>query len=320
MGHEEEKATLLTYTNLFPPSHRMSAVAREWCAEVENRTKGRIRFTYLSSGNLISPDRFCDSVVKGVVDIAMVSQHQQIEDRFPLTEGLYLPLGVKSARQATTLVNAWYERFHPREYDDVRVLYLYGSGPARFATLKPFSSIHDLEGLKVRCAGDTAGIVKAMGATPILVPLAGSHEALQKGVCDGSLLPVESLKGWKLGDFIRGVQMNDGVAYVSAFAVVINKEKWASLSPDVQRTVEEVSSEWAAKTAQAWDETDREGIDYGVSKGMKVFRISKEETAISVERMEPVLEEYVRSTEKLGLPGKESLKFCQDWLKANPDF
>jgi len=285
---------------------------------VEKRTNGKVKVAYFSGGTLVPANQAYEAVVKGIADISMFSQ-QYNAGRFPLTEGLYLPLGVKSSRQATKMITAWYDKFKPKEYDDVKVLYLYGGGPGQFATLKALPSIKDLKGLKVRCAGDTAKIVTAMGAVPVSIPLSDSYDGFQRGVIQGSLLPLESLKGWRFGDLLRGAQINEGLAYTSALGVAMNKQKWASLPPDVQKTIEQINKEWGEKTGIAWDETDKEGVDFAVSKGMKVFKISKEEAAITSQKMKPILDDYVKSMKKLGLPGEESLKFLQGWLKANPN-
>lgn len=317
-ARSEEKEFRFKYANFFPPVHKMAVLADQWCKEVEKRTNGKVKITYLPGGTLVPANQAYEAAVKGISDICMVTQ-QYNAGRFPLTEAIYLPLGVKSARQGTRMFNAWYEKFKPKEYDDVKILYFYTTSPGHFATLKPLPSINDLKGVKVRCAGDTAKIVTAMGGIPVSIPLADSYEGFQRGVIAGSLLPVESLKGWKFGDLLRGVQINDGIGYTNAMGVVMNKAKWAALPPEFQKAIEQVSKEWIEKTALAWDDIDKEGIDFAVSKGAKVFKISKEETALSAQKMKPILDDYVKSMKKLGLPGEESLKFLQDWLKANPN-
>lgn len=314
----KEKEIKLKYANFFPPMHKMSILAEQWCKEIEKRTNGRVRIAYFAGGTLTPANQAYEAAVKGIADISMMSQ-QYNAGRFPLTEGIYLPLGIKSARQATKMVAAWYDKFKPKEYDDVKVLYLYGSGPGQFATLKSIASINDLKGLKVRCAGDSAKIVSAMGAVPVSIPLSESYDGFQRGVIQGSLLPVESLKGYRFGDMIRGIQMNDGLGYTSGLGVVMNKAKWASLPPDIQKIFEQVNKEWQEKTSIAWDEIDREGVQFAVSKGAKVNRIPPQEVEITKERMKPILDDYVKSMKKLGLSGEESLKFLQDWLKANPN-
>lgn len=308
----------LKYANFFPPMHKISAVAEEWCKEIEKRTNGRVKLTYHPGGTLIPAAQSYEGAVKDIADVVMMTQ-QYNAGRFPMTEAMYLPLGgIKRASQATNLINAWYDKFKPKEYDDTKVLYLFCGGPGQLATLKPLASINDIKGLKIRAAGDSAKIVSALGGVPVSIPLADSYEGFQRGVIAGSILPTESLKGWKFGDLLKGIQLNPAMGYPSALGVVMNKAKWNSLPPDIQKVFEQVSKEWIIKTGVAWDEIDKEGIEYAVSKGAKVSTVSKEEEAITAQKMKPLLDEYVANMKKLGLPGDESMKFILDYIKKNP--
>jgi TRAP-type transport system periplasmic protein len=308
----------LKYANFMPPMHKMSQMADEWCKEVEKRTNGKVKFNVLHGGTLIPAAQAYEGAVKGISDISLMTQ-QYNAGRFPMTEAMYLPLGgIARASQATNLINAWFDKFKPKEYDDVKVLYLFCGGPGQLAALKPVTSINDIKGLKVRAAGDSAKIVSALGGVPVSIPLADSYEGFQRGVIAGSILPTESLKGWKFGDLLKGVLINPAMGYPSALGVVMNKAKWASLPPDVQKVFEAVSKEWIAKTGAAWDEIDKEGIEYAASKGAKVAHVSKEEEAITAQKMKPLIDEHVDKMKKLGLPGEESMKFINDFIKKNP--
>jgi hypothetical protein len=50
---------------------------------------------------------------------------------------------------------------------------------------------------------------------------------------------------------------------------------------------------------------------------MKVFKISPAEIATTKEKMKPVLADYVKRMKDMGLPGEESLKFLQDFVKSH---
>jgi TRAP-type transport system periplasmic protein len=312
-----EDVIKMKYASFMPPAMAARLLQEEWCKEVEKRTNGKVKFSYHPGGTLTPAAQAYEAAVKGIADVSVFTQ-QYNAGRFPLTEALYLPLGVRTASQATKLIIAWYDKFKPKEYDDAKIMFLFCGGPGQFATIKPnASSVKDLVGMKIRAAGDSAKIVSAMGAVPVSIPLADSYEGLQRGVIAGSALPTESLKSWKFGDLFKSMQVNDGVGYASALGVAMNKKKWNSLPPDIQKIIEQVNKEWAQKTGDAWTDMDKEGIDYGISKGMKVYEVPEAEEAATKEKMKPILDGYVANMKKLGLPGEESLKFCLDFIKAN---
>ncbi len=313
----EEKVVKLKFSTFSPPMSRLAGLAEQWCKEVEKRSNGKIKVAFFPGGTLVPANQSYEGAVRGITDISLTSQ-QWAPGRFPQTEGVALPIRVKSSTQGTKLINAWYKKFKPKEYDDVKVLYMFTSGPSHFMTLKQLNSINQLKGLKIRAAGETSKIVLAMGAVPVSVPISDAYEAFQRGVCEGVLLAAETLKAFRWGDLLRGLQQNDGIGSVSTLLVVMNKQKWNSLSPDMQKLVEQVSEEWAEKTGPVWDDIDREAIDFARSQGLKTVTISKEEAAASAQKMKPLLDAYVVNMKKLGLPGEDSLKFCADFLRANP--
>jgi TRAP-type C4-dicarboxylate transport system substrate-binding protein len=98
----------------------------------------------------------------------------------------------------------------------------------------------------------------------------------------------------------------------------MNKKKWDSLPKDVQQTIEQVNKEWIDKTGDGWDEFDKIGTEFTLSKGNKIIPLSKEEDEKWAKTVSPVLNEYVEAMKAKGLPGEEALIFCKEWLKKNP--
>jgi TRAP-type C4-dicarboxylate transport system substrate-binding protein len=176
------------------------------------------------------------------------------------------------------------------------------------------ATLEDLKGLKIACHGLSSKIVGALGAVPVAMPMPERYDALQKGVAEGGVFPLEALKGWKLGEVVSSTTLNYGSAYGTGFFAVMNKEKWASLPADIQKIIEEINAEWIIKTGQGWDEIDKEGADFATSKGLKTIPLSKEEDARWHKLAQPVLDEYVKAMKEKNLPGEEALKFYQEEL------
>ncbi len=311
------KSVELTYSIFFPATHGHTLLATEWAKEVEKRTNGAVKISMYPGATLTPADQCYDGVVTGISDIGM-SVLSYAKGRFPLTEVIDLPLGYKSGLQATRLVNAYYEKFKPKELADTKIMYLHAHGPGIFHTKKPVKTMEELKGMKIRGTGTSIKVVEALGATPVAMPQPETYDALQKGVVDGLVSPIETLKGWKFAEVIKSTTENFGSAYTLAFFVTMNKKKWDSLPPEVQKEIEQINKEWIDKTGNDWDRMDKEGKEFTLARGNQVIQLSKEEDERWAKACKPLLMKYVETTKAKGLPGQEALDFCLKWMKENP--
>jgi len=307
--------TKLTYSTFFPPANLQSQLAEEWCREVEKRTNGAVKIEYYPGQTLTKAPQCYDGVVEGISDIGF-SVLAYSRGRFPVMAAVDLPLGYKTAAQATATANAVYEKFQPKEFDDVEVMYFHGHGPGLlFTTDKPVKNLDDMKGMKIRSTGNSAKLVKALGGTPVAKSMSENYQLLQKGVVDGSMHPIESNKSFKLGEVCKFGTDDFDVAYTTAFFIVMNKDKWASLDAATQKTIREINKEWADKHAKAWDDNDVAGRQFLIEQGGQIVSLSPEESAQWVKAAKPVLDGYVTDANKKGLNGAAILEFTQSTLK-----
>ncbi len=298
----------LTYSVFFPPTHKNAILATEWAKEIEKRTGGKVQITVFPGGTLTPADKCYDGVVKGISDIGF-SVLAYTRGKFPLTEVSDLPLGIKTGVVATKVINEYYKKFKPKEFDEVQVMYFHGHGPGILHTKKPVNKLEDLKGMKIRCTGMAAKIVGALGATPVAMPMGETYDAISRGVVDGSMAPQEALQGWKWGEVVKYTIENFSSSYSTGFFVVMNKDKWNSLPPDVQKTIEQVNEEYSEKQGKLWDEIDKEGRDYTIARGNKIISLSPDESLRWERAVRPLLDEYKKSMKSKGLPGEEVLSF-----------
>ncbi len=305
----------LTYSNFFPPSHIQSKLAAAWCKEVEKRTHGKVKITYYPGGTLTKGKNCYDGVVNGLSDIGM-SVLGYTRGRFPIMQAVDLPLGYTSGKVATNICNAVYKKFKDPGFNDTQVMYLMAHGPGiLFTRKKPVRKLEDLKGMKIRAHGTTAALVKALGGTPVAMPMPELYQALQKGVVDGALYPMEVNKGWKMAEQVKYCTMDLSCSYTTSFFVVMNKKKWNSLPKDVQRTIEAINKEWIPKHGAAWDSSDTEGRNYFLKKGGKIITLSKAELARWKKAARPVISNYITQMKKKGINGNEIVDFIETMLK-----
>lgn len=310
----QAKPIELNYSIFFPETHKNSKISAEWAKEIEKQTNGRVKITMFYSGTLTPPDKCYDGVEKGISDIGF-SVLAYTRGKFPLTEVIDLPIGIRNGLTATKLINEYYNKFKPKEFDGTKVMYLHGHGPGVIHTKKGVYKLEDLKGMKIRCTGMAAKIASALGATPVAMPMGDTYDAVSRGVVDGSMAPQEALFGWKWGEVVKFTVEDWGASYSSGMFVVMNKDKWNALPPDIQKIIEKINGEWIEKQGKTWDEIDKEGRDYTVKLGNKIVSLSKDENERWAKAVRALLDEYVNNMKGKGLPGDEALKFCIDTLK-----
>ncbi len=297
----------LTYSCFFPATHIQSKLAEAWSKEVEKRTGGKVVVEYFP-GQTLTKGKVCyDGVVHGLSDVGF-SVLGYTRGRFPLLEVIDLPLAYESGAQATKVANAVHQKFKDKVLSDVQVMYLHGHGPGLLHTkTKAVRKLEDIKGLKIRSHGTTAKVVKALGGTPVAMPMPETYTSLQKGVVDGAVYPIEANKGWKLGEVINYVTLDYPAAYTTTFFVVMNKDKWKSLPDDAKKAIEAINKEWIEKHAKAWDDSDKEGLAFLKEKKKEIIKLDKKEGARWAEAVKPVFAGFVADMKKKNLPGKEAL-------------
>jgi TRAP-type transport system periplasmic protein len=314
-GLAQDKSIQLRFSTFFPPSHHLAVITDQWCKEVEKRTDGRVKVRQYPGATLTPPAQTYDSVVQGVVDLGNIVLGYTM-GKFPLSEVLDYPLGYPSAGVATRLANEYFKKFHPKEFDEVKVMYFHAQTPGILHSRKPVNKLEDLQGMKMRTFGSNAEFMKLLGGIPVAMPMGDAYDALSKGVADGLLCAYEALEGWKLGEVIKFTTENYATAYTATFVVAMNKQKWAGLKPEDQKIIEQINQEWIEKQIKVWDEIDESGKAFSAKRGNKVIKLSAEENARWVAKAQPIFEEYTKKVKQKNLPGDEVLKFARDFIKT----
>jgi TRAP-type C4-dicarboxylate transport system substrate-binding protein len=314
-GHAQEKVITLKVANWFPVAHKQTPLLESWGKDLEKRTNGRVKVNYYPAGTLVPAPQSYDAVTKGISDVGNHVLGYTV-GRFPLTEVLDLPLGYPNNTVPTKLANAFYDKFKPKEFNDVKVLWFHAQAPGIVHTkTKPITKLEDLKGMKMRTYGSNAKLMSLLGGTPVAMPMTDVYDALSRGVAEGLMCAYEATEGFRFGDQLKYSTENYATSYSAVFAIVMNKDKWNSLPPDIQKIIDTMSKEYIEKYAAMWDDIEISGKAYLVKRGNKITTLSKEEEAKWVEKAQPIFDDYVKKMKEKGLPGDEALKFARDYLK-----
>jgi TRAP-type C4-dicarboxylate transport system substrate-binding protein len=311
-----DKVVILRAATYQTPSSPQVMLVKEWAKEVEEKTGGRVKITIYPSATLVGPFETYEGVTKGVADIGN-SNFSYSKGRFPMMECVDLPHGLKTTAVATHLINDFNKRFKPKELDDVKVLWLEGMAQGRFHTRKPIRTLEDMRGVRIRSNAFTANMVKALGGTPVGLPISEAYEAISKGICDGITTAYDGLIQFKLDALCKYHTLATSIVYTAGFFWVMNKEKWQSIPPDAQKIIDAMDERYIDKAAKMWAAVDADSIEKLKATGHTFIPLSPQEDARWGEKMKPIFDDYVKMTKEKGVPGEEALNWVRDYLKKN---
>ncbi|MEE9610091.1 MAG: TRAP transporter substrate-binding protein [Desulfatiglandales bacterium] len=314
-GNSAQAAPIqISYANLFPPTHLHSKVFEAWAKAIEERTGGKVKFTFYHGGALLKGAKIYDGVLSGIADVGQ-SVFGYSRGVFPAIQAIDLPLAYPSGKVATRVINDFAKKFKPKELTKAKFLYLHAHGPGLLHSKKIVRKLEDLRGLKIRSYGFNAKVAELLGGVPVAMPQPGVYEALQKGVVDASLSPYEVLKGWKQAEVVKCTVESYSVGYTAGFYVVMNLKKWNSLPADVQKVISQVSDEWISKQGEAWDKLDKMGKKFTLEKGNKVITLSKGEADRWANAVKPVFGIYIKGASGKGLPASDYVNYLKEAVK-----
>ena len=138
------------------------------------------------------------------------------------------------------------------------------------------------------------------------------YESLRRGVIDGAYIPLETLKGFKMGEVQKYTTASWKVGSVYAFYVVMNKNKWNSSSSgcpeDDYRFLQGIHRKMGSGVEQ--HRYRRQGV-FHRNWAEQIIPLSDAEGARWVKAVEPVVEDFKKDLVSKGYKAEE----VDGWLK-----
>lgn len=296
----------LRYANFPAPTTFPCVQMERWAKEVEKRTGGKVKVKTFPGGTLLDAKGMFDGVVAGLADIGCFcpSYHPGM---FPLLEAMDLPIGWPNTKVASLTLLKLYQKWQPKELEKVKVLTMFTCAPMHIASKIPIKNLADLKGVELRAAGASVPYLKALGATPVGMPMSDVPEALQKGLIKGYLSSIEVLKDYKFAEYCRHVTyLGDSIV---TFAVIMNKKSWESLPKDVQKLFDNMAEEQSLWTGTYMDDYIKEVIDWTINTyKVQYYSLPESDIAKKKELIKPLFDDYLARAKAKGIPADEVLK------------
>ena len=99
-------------------------------------------------------------------------------------------------------------------------------------------------------------MVQDLGAVPVVIPTVDTYDAASKGVIEGTYSAWPGLTTFKWGEVLPYTVENFRTAPASIQYVVMNKEKWNALPPDIQQIMDKLYEEYEVKICSGLGEDD----------------------------------------------------------------
>lgn len=270
--------TTLSVSSWVPPTHLITNNMRTWCADIEKGTQSRVKCSVLAKP-VSPPDGALNSVRNGLADVSMTVAAYNTEP-LPvamLTALPFLAAGTKANAEFFAAANQRnYERHLAKanEFKGVKVLSIANGSALQmyFSTSKPINSLADLKGLKMM-VGDkyAADLVTALGMEPVVKPATQMYELFSGGIVDGALNPLEAIKSFKVGSYIKSALLVPGGFRYAMHLYYIGEPAWSKISKEDQAVLMAAAGEkMSRRHGQGFDQEDRAGLDEMKANGARV--------------------------------------------------
>ena len=282
-----QEVTLRVHHFLPPPSVTHKDFIEPWARKVEAESGGRIKIEIYPAMQLGGkPPALYDQVRDGVADIVWTLPGYTA-GRFPIIEVFELPFMAASAEATSQAAHEFYKRHAREEFAEVHPLMVHVHAPGTLHLRgEPVKTLEDLQGLKLRAPSRmTNAALKALGATPVGMPVPAVPESLARGVIDGAALPYEVALPLKVHELTRShteIAVGKGTRglYTAVFLFAMNKARYDALPADLKKVIDDNSgTALAQKIGRLWDEAETPGRQAAVDSGAAFHTIDGAELA-----------------------------------------
>ena len=90
-------------------------------------------------------------------------------------------------------------------------------------------------------------------------------------------------------------------------AVAMNKKRWNSLPPDIQKILDDLRMRYAFECVTEYDNDRVKAIKLGRSRGKEIYPLPSSEMERWVKAVQPIYDQWVADMKAKNLPGEETL-------------
>jgi len=309
----------LKFAHHIPPTSGCPTVYAKFAEMVEEGTNGKVKITLYPSESLVKQPDFYDATVGGVCDMAHGGWTLDAS-RFRLHNVLYLPgLEWPDANAYTYVARKLREKFPEvrKESKEVKMLIISHNTEASIHMVeKEVHSPADLEGMKMIATGSAADTMEVLGAIPVGISVTEYYMALERGAADGEATAWCIALAHKLLEILK-THTEITVMGTSGAIIPMNMETWNSLSPDIQKVLEDSARFVETEVPAELTRRDDKGRQLAREANHTFIYLTSEERQSWIDALKPVQDKWVEEREAEGLPGRavleETLRLIEEY-------
>jgi len=266
----------LKFGHVGAPGSLFAASAEEFAKRANAKLGGKAKVVVFGSSQLGNDRELLQKLKLGTVDFALPSTVMSSEaDIFGVFEMPYL---VKNRDHMKRIeAELFWSKLEPAvEKKGLKVIAVWENGYRHITNnVRPIVKPEDLKGIKLRTPKGKwrVKMFQAYGANPSPMALSEVFTALKTGVMDGQENPFTQIYSQKFQEVQKYLSLT-GHVYTPAY-VTVGAKKWASLPPDVRKTLEDTAKETQAFVYQTAAAGDTDLLGKLKAGGMQVNEADK---------------------------------------------
>jgi len=223
--------------SMLPSDHPMSYYVKIWVERMNQIDLQAFKVKYLGGPEVIPNLEQAEAVRKGVIQIA-----------FPPT-AYYSPMLRESDVVTVSEYTPWEERtkesglydFMVERHKTVNIRYIgrWLYSPYHLWMKKPFKTLEDLKGRRMRTMALHERYMKEMGMVPVTVSHGETYTALERGLVEAFGWPMLGPRNYGWAEHAKYI-LDPGYLNMNS-VILMNLDTWNKLSPKIQSEIERMT-------------------------------------------------------------------------------
>ena len=253
----DQPVKMVRYTGHMPVGNFNTVAAEKFIKEVEEKTKGTLKFTYYPAGQLAMDVKAIELCQRGAIEMAQMFPSRAV-GMIPESDLVY-PFFDDPDWYARRLFDPagggglWSKIIVPK-FQEKNLHLLPGplySPEHSMLTKKKIAKMEDYKGLKIRTSSRAMGAaVESWGASGVVLTSAETYQALQRLTIDGALSGITSIRSRKWFEVADNVQLLWMAC--TSLDTAVNMKFWKGLSNDQRHIIQEAMR---SSTIWAWEQS-----------------------------------------------------------------